>query len=155
MKPADLFHLGIVTEDMDATMATLSAVLGYEWTGEMGAPITVTLPTGDAVLELRCAYSITVPRLEVVRAIPGTLWEPAPGSGIHHVGYWSDDVAADAAGLEKQGYVLEASRSGSDGVPFFTFHRSESGFRVELVTRQAQPSIERAFGADRDREDRS
>ncbi|MGA2830837.1 MAG: hypothetical protein ABSF03_32530 [Streptosporangiaceae bacterium] len=74
--------------------------------------------------------------------IPGTLWEPAAGSAIHHTGYWSDDVAADSAELERHGYVPEATRAGPDGVPFFAFYRSATGFRVELVSRKAQPGLE-------------
>jgi hypothetical protein len=144
MKAVDLFHLGIVSADVSATVSTISAVLGYEWAPEVGSPIEVRLPTGNTVLDLRCTYSTTVPRLEVVRAIPGTLWEATVG--IHHLGYWSDDVAADAAELEGQGYEREAARMGPDGIPFFTFHHHPAGFRIELLTRAAQPSLEGLFG---------
>jgi catechol 2,3-dioxygenase-like lactoylglutathione lyase family enzyme len=147
VKAADLFHIGIVAEDPEAAAATLSSVLGYEWTPLMGGPIEVALPTGETVVDIRCAYSTTTPRMEVIRAIPGTLWEPTPGAGVHHVGYWSDDVAADAAALEAEGYEREAARNGPDGGLFFTFHRSPTGFRVELVTRAAQPAMEGAFAA--------
>lgn len=141
MKAEDLFHVGIVTEDLSATRDQLTALLGYEWGPEIGGPIEVTLQTGAVTVDIRCAYSVTTPRLEVVRSIPGTFWEPAPGSGIHHAGYWSDDVGADTAELERQGYAVEATRSGPDGSPFFSFVRSDSGFRMELVTRLAEPSI--------------
>jgi hypothetical protein len=147
MKAADQFHLGIVAEDFEATMAALSSVFGYEWGPEVGALTPVTLPDGEATLDLRCAYSTSVPRLEVVRSIPGTLWEPAGGAGIHHVGYWSDDVAADSAELERNGYVREATRLGPDGAPFFTFQRSPACFRIELVSRAAQPGLEQCWAA--------
>ncbi|MBA2947806.1 VOC family protein [Streptomyces himalayensis] len=145
MKAEDQFHLGIVAEDFEATMAVLSSLFRYEWGEEVGGPIPVALPTGEAVLELRCAYSVTTPRLEIIRSIPGTLWEPATGTGIHHIGYWSDDVAADSAELVRHGYVTEATRTGPDGTPFFTFHRSANGFRVELVSRAAQPGLQRCW----------
>lgn len=102
MNPANQFHLGIVTADFEATMDRLSSVFGYEWGRETGGPIAVTLPDGEKVLDLKCAFSTAVPRLELVRAIPGTLWEAAEG-GIHHVGFWSDDVAADTAELQASG----------------------------------------------------
>jgi catechol 2,3-dioxygenase-like lactoylglutathione lyase family enzyme len=150
VKAADLFHIGIVADDFEATEATLSAVLGYEWTADMGGPLEVRLPSGDTVVDMRCAYSTTTPRVEVVQAVPGTLWQPTPGgAGVHHVGYWSDDVAADAAALGAEGYELEASRTLPGVGLFFTFHRSPTGFRVELVTRAAQPSMEAAFTAGR------
>ncbi|XVQ14738.1 VOC family protein [Spirillospora sp. CA-255316] len=144
MKLADQFHLGIVTAEFEATMDTLSTLFGYEWGPEVGEPIAVTLPTGEAVLNLRCAFSTSVPRLELVRSIPGTMWEPAPG-GVHHVGFWSDDVAADSAELASNGYVLEASRNGADGRPFFSFQRSATGFRIELVSTVARAGLEQCW----------
>lgn len=150
LKPEDQFHVGIVAEDLHATKEQLSQLFGIEWCEEMGGPIEVSLPTGDTVLDFRCAYSRSAseaPRLEIVRRIPGTLWEPTPGSGIHHFGYWSDDVAADTAALERHGYVTEATREGPDGSLFFAYLRSggRTGFRVELVDRAAKPSMERAW----------
>lgn len=145
MKADDLFHVGIVTADLEATQAQLTELLGYEWGPEVGAPTEVILPSGERTLDLRCAYSITTPRLEVVRSIPGTFWESSPGSGIHHVGYWSDDVAADAAKLGQLGYVTEATRNMPDGAAFFAFLRSDTGFRVELVTRTVEPSLQQCW----------
>jgi hypothetical protein len=46
VKAADLFHIGIVAEDPEAAAATLSAVLGYEWTPLMGGPNEAALPAG-------------------------------------------------------------------------------------------------------------
>ena len=40
---------------------------------------------------MKMAYSKSEPRLEIIQSIPGTVWEPAD-SGVHHIGYWSDDV---------------------------------------------------------------
>jgi hypothetical protein len=84
------------------------------------------------------------------------MWEPA-SSGIHHVGFWSDDVAADTAELAGGGYVLEASRPGADGKPFFTFQRSTTGFRVELVSTAARAGLERCWAtpARRTNDDRT
>ena len=121
LRPEDQFHVGIVAEDYDATKDQLSKLFGFEWSGDMGGPTEVSLPTGDTVIDFQCTYSCsesTAPRLEIVRRVPGTLWEPTPGSGIHHFGYWSDDVAADTAELERHGYVTEATRKGPDGALF-------------------------------------
>jgi hypothetical protein len=145
MKAEDLFHVGIVTHDLEATQTQLSSLLGYEWGPEIGAPIEVTLPSGLVTVEVRCAFSITTPRLEVVRSVPGTFWEPTEGSGVHHAGYWSDDVDADAAELVSQGYVTEATRSGPDGSLFFAFLRSDTGYRMELVTRAAEPHMQQCW----------
>lgn len=145
MKADNLFHIGIVVDDLDAAQADLSALFGYEWGPEVGGPVVVSLPSGVREVDMRCAYSITTPRIEVVRSVPGTLWEPVVGAGVHHLGYWSDDVAADAAELADAGYVSEATRSGSDGAPFFAFLSSTSGFRIELVSRVARQGLERCW----------
>ncbi|WP_405854928.1 VOC family protein [Streptomyces sp. NBC_01515] len=145
MRAEDQFHLGFVVEDFEGTLAEFSAAFGYEWCAEIGGAVPLTLPTGNAVLDISCAYSRTVPRLEIVRRIPGTLWEPVAGGGVHHVGYWSDDVAADAAELIGQGFVTEASRSASGGAPF-AFLRGPSGLLVELVDRVARPGLEKVWG---------
>ena len=142
MRAEDQFHIGVVVDDFEDTLADLSALFGYQWCDEIGGPTPVRLPTGDAVLELRFAYSTTSPRLEIIRSLPGTLWVPAAGSGIHHMGYWSDDVPADSAELEGRGLAIEASGRGPDGAPYWAYHRSAGGPRIELVSRAVQPALE-------------
>ncbi|QFG25008.1 VOC family protein [Actinomadura sp. WMMB 499] len=144
MKAEDQFHVGVVVDDVEAALAEY-AVLGHRWTAELGGPTPVRTSSGETVLNLRCVYSTTTPRMEIVGRVPGTLWEPA-ASGVHHVGYWSDDVAADRAELESHGYVLEAERVGPDGVPSFAFCRSPAGLLVELVSRASQPGLESCWG---------
>ncbi|MFI5718819.1 VOC family protein [Nocardia sp. NPDC051750] len=121
MKADDHFHTGVATTDMAATAATLSATLGYEWGDRIGSVVQVTVAGGVTDIELSCMFSINEPRLEVVRAVSGTLWEPVPGGGIHHVGYWSDDVAADVTELIRHGWQVEATRKTPDGALHFAF----------------------------------
>lgn len=144
MAAGDQFHVGIVVDDPAATMAELTALFGYEWGEEIGGPVSVRLPSGDTTIQIRAWYSTTTPRLEIVEAIPGTLWSPAD-SGIHHFGYWVDDVAARSAELEKLGYAAEAIGLRPDGVPYWAYHRSPAGPRLELVSRVVQPTMERYF----------
>ncbi|MBK3572328.1 VOC family protein [Streptomyces sp. MBT65] len=144
MRAEDQFHLGLVVVDFEGTLAEFTAAFGYEWCAEIGGAVPLALPGGNAVLDISCVYSRTQPRLEIVRRVPGTLWEPVVG-GVHHVGYWSDDVAADAAELTRQGFVTEASRTGSGGAPF-AFLRAPSGLLVELVDRVARPGLEKLWG---------
>lgn len=149
MRAEDQFHVGVVVDDFDSTLAALSELFGYEWCDEIGGPTLVTLPTGDAVVDLKFAYSMTSPRLEIIRSVAGTLWEPAAGSGIHHVGYWSDDVAADSARLVRRGFATEATGARPDGKPYWTFHRSATGPRIELVSRSVQGALEQYWATGR------
>jgi hypothetical protein len=142
MRGEDQFHTGIVVDDLDATLRDLTELFGYEWCDQMNVATPVALPTGEAVIDLRFAYSRTVPRLEIIQSIPGTLWVPAAGSGIHHLGYWSDDVTADSAELVRRGFAVEATGARPDGVPYWTYHRGATGPRIELVSRSVQPGLE-------------
>jgi hypothetical protein len=103
----------------------------------------VWLPDGEREVELRFVYSRNVPRMEVIQAIEGTVWVPSAGSGIHHLGYWSDDVGGDGARLESSGYVLEAAGRVPNGSSPWSYHWAPGGVRVELIDRALQPMLER------------
>jgi hypothetical protein len=141
---ADQYHVGIVADDPAATMAQLTRLLGYEWGDELGATITVGLPAGDVEVEIRTWYSKTTPRLEVVQSHPGTVWTRAD-SGLHHAGFWVDDVAATITALEASGYAFEAAGKLPDGTPYWAYLSGPAGPRLEIVSRQLQPMMERYF----------
>lgn len=143
LKAEDLFHLGVVTDDLTTTQSEFSQLFGYEWGPEVGGEVAVTLPTGEQVVDLLCAFSITEPRIELVRSAPLPLWEAVPG--IHHLGYWSDDVDADRDEFAGQGYSTEATRLAPDGSLFFAFMRSPSGLLLEFVTRVAEPGMSQCW----------
>jgi hypothetical protein len=147
MNAGDQFHVGIVVDDLDAALAGLGDLFGYEWGAMFDGPVPVTLPTGPTEVPFRFVYSRNAPRVEIIQSVAGTLWEPAAGSGIHHLGYWSDDVAADAAELERRGFAAEATGTRPDGSPSFAFHRSPTGPRIELVDRALQPGLEQMWTA--------
>ncbi|QTJ65988.1 hypothetical protein HYG77_10515 [Rhodococcus sp. ZPP] len=57
---------------------------------------------------------------------------------------WGDEIGGPIAVTVP--VVTEATRVGSDGQPFFTFHRSATtGLRIELVSRVAQPGLQRCW----------
>jgi hypothetical protein len=145
MRAEDQFHVGIVVDDLEATVTQLADLFGYEWCDEMVAPTPVALATGDAIVEFRFRYSRNAPRLEIIQSMPGTLWTPVAGSGIHHVGYWSDDVVRDSAALDAQGIPREAAGTRPDGALSWVYHRATSGPRIELVTTDLRVVLEQYF----------
>ncbi len=147
MRATDQFHAGIVVDDFEASLVDLAELLGYEWCDPVSVSTPVVLPEGDIMVDINFAYSVTSPRLEVIRSVPGTLWTPDAGSGIHHLGYWSDDVAADSMRMVERGYAAEATGLRPDGTPFWAYHRSPGGPRIELVSRDVQPSLEQYWAA--------
>jgi hypothetical protein len=137
----------VVVDDLDAALPRLSELFGYRWSDVFEGRVQVWLPDGDRGIPLRFVYSRTVPRIEVIQAIEGTVWVPSTGSGIHHLGYWSDDVEGDGARLEASGYAREALGRVPNGAAPWSYHRAPSGFRVELVDRALQPMLE-SFWSD-------
>jgi hypothetical protein len=141
VRATDQFHVGVVVDDLDATLDDLAELFGYQWCPQLHIETPVVLPTGEATLDLRFTYSATEPRLEVIQSIPGTLWVPASTSGVHHVGYWSDDVPSDGDRLLARGYAVEATGVRPNGDAVWAYHRSPSGPRIELVSRELQTGL--------------
>ena len=142
MNAADHFHVGVVVDDFEGALDDLSDLFGHRWCPPLSVSTPVVLPDGQITLDLVFTYSTTTPRMEVIKSVPGTLWTAAAGSGIHHLGYWSDDVAADAARLTGRGYVAEATGVRPDGGAVWAYHRSPSGPRIELVSRDIAAGLE-------------
>jgi hypothetical protein len=134
--------VGVVVDDFEAALDDLSHLFGHRWCPPLSVSTPVLLPEGEISLDLVFTYSSTTPRVEVIQSIPGTLWTPAAGSGIHHLGYWSDDVAADAAHLSERGYVAEATGVRPDGAAVWAYHRNPSGPRIELVSRDIAAGLQ-------------
>lgn len=139
MKPQDQYHVGIVVDDLDATLARLTDVAGYRWCERYTGDQEVTTPDGTITVPMRFAYSMDAPRLEVLQSVPGTLWEPAD-SGIHHLGYWPDDVAADRDALVARGYRVDAEAA-LDDLALWTYCSLPGEPRIELVNRIVEPFL--------------
>lgn len=147
MNATDHFHIGIVVEDLDAALDELGGLFGYEWCPVFAIETPVILRDGEVTIDLRFVYSKTEPRVELIRAMPGTPWVPATDSGIHHAGYWSDDMAGDGRGLDASGYAEEARGVLPDGTPIWAYYRSPRGLRIELVSRQLQAGLEQYWSS--------
>ena len=146
MNGHDQFHIGIVVDDFDATLDELTRLFGYEWCEPIANDTEVVLPTGETTLPMRLTYSRPLPRVEIVQSVPGTLWQPTD-SGVHHAGYWSDDVAADGAALGDRGFTTEATGLAPDRAPMWAYHRSPTGLRIELVSAGLRPMLEAWWGS--------
>lgn len=146
MKATDLYHTGIVVEDLDATLEWLRGSAGYAWGPTVGADVDIVTPAGPKTVPMRIAYSASEPRLELLQAIPGTIWVPTE-AGVHHLGYWSDDVDADVAALLERGCHLEAQAPSADGSSMWAYCNSDAGPRIELVSRAIEPLLQGLFVA--------
>jgi hypothetical protein len=146
LSPEDLFHTGLVVEDLDLAMKTFGALAGYRFTTVMA--LEVTARAADGALQhasQRFALTLEEPRLELVEAVPGTVWVCDGSNGAHHVGYWAenDRIAAMSAELVAQGFDVEASNDfEADGVLMWVYHRGLGGLRIELLNKLMKPSMD-------------
>jgi hypothetical protein len=142
LKPEDLYHTGIIVPDLDAAMARLSALAGYRWI----TPLTYTLPfrttTGTHELSSTFVYSLESPHLELIKEVPASPWAAAPGNSIHHLGYFTDDLADTARILEDNGFTFEATADVSPpDLALFAYYIDAFGTRIEIVDRALFPDF--------------
>jgi len=130
------YHVGIIVPDIDAAREQFTAQLGVTWGPVLRLPDTDYRDhTGaDLVLPTTFCYSVDEPRLELIEEVPGTVWVCNEHSNLHHIGFWSDDLAADSGGLTGVGCPLQlCGRAGDDAPATFAYHRNELGVRIEIV----------------------
>src|ERR1700719_4108485 len=114
LRPEDFYHTGIVVPDLDAAMARLTALAGYQWINPMSYTLPFRTATGTHELTSTIVYSLQSPHLELVQEVPGTPWTAAPGNSVHHLGYFTDNLIDTAHVLESSGFTFEMTGAVSD-----------------------------------------
>ena len=142
LRPEDYYHTGIVVADLEAAMARLSALAGYRWI----TPLTYTLPfrtaNGSRELTSTFVYSLQSPHLELIQQVPDSPWIAAPGNSVHHLGYFTDDLAETARMLEADGFTFEATADISPpDLALFAYYIDAFGTRIEIVDRSLFPDF--------------
>jgi catechol 2,3-dioxygenase-like lactoylglutathione lyase family enzyme len=133
-----LFHVGLLTTDLDAGMDEIGRSAGVTWAEVRDWPMKVWLPDrGYIEMEIRLTFSKETQgpvRLELIQGSPDTPVDPAQGTGLHHFGYFVDDPAAETERLLALGGTLVMSAASPDeGYGRFTYVRTASGMLVEPV----------------------
>jgi hypothetical protein len=139
----ECYHVGIVVDGVSAAMDEYGALFGVDWGQRMISEVPVELTPGErAPLAFDAIYSSSGPmHVELVQQIPGTIWKV--GGGLHHIGFWSDDVDGEAETLAAAGHpVVAALFPDPDGPRMITMHQGPQGMFVELVASAVRPMIE-------------
>ena len=100
------YHVGIATNDLEASMAALTALMGVSWTPvRSGQSFPVTSPRRGLVADdARRTHSREGPlRMELLEGTPGSVWAPDREPHVHHVAYWAADVTWACRLLEAEG----------------------------------------------------
>lgn len=123
-------HIGIAVKDLEAANATYKAVLGSEHykteTVESEGVSTSFFKIGESKIELLVA---TNPESPIAKFIEKR------GEGIHHMAFAVDDIKAEIARLEKEGFKLinTEPKTGADNkLVAFMHPKSSHGVLVEL-----------------------
>ena len=140
------YHYGMVVANFDQALEELGVNLGLEWASVQRRNFLVRQPNGVVEADFRVTYSTTgPPHFEIIEPTPGTIWDPHVAGGIHHLGYWSDDLRADSAALTRAGFRWQATYDNPDVEgPFgFTYHTMPgTQLRIELVDRARKPAFD-------------
>jgi catechol 2,3-dioxygenase-like lactoylglutathione lyase family enzyme len=143
----DQFHTGFVVRDLEATIEGLRDVLRLRWTAVQHVDVDAWAANGRLRTPIRFVYSVEEPHIELIEAKAGTLWTAAGDLGLHHLGFWVDDLVAEAARLEELGLVRELTGASDEDLDphLVTYHRHKTGLRIELVDRVLVPSMEQLW----------
>jgi Glyoxalase/Bleomycin resistance protein/Dioxygenase superfamily len=146
-----LYHVGIVVPDLDAARTQLSQQLGVGW-GPVFHLDTADYRDGegeDLGLPTTICYSVDEPRLELIQEVPGSVWVCNEHSNLHHIGFWSDDLATDSAELAGSGCPLQlCGRAGEQAPVSFAYHRNNLGIRIEIVDAAMREAMAFLFRPD-------
>ncbi len=142
LRHADLFHTGIVVDDLASAKEELGERLDVTWR-EGGANVRMLTDEGGRTVRTAYALSREGPHhVELCQSIEGTLWTATAPGQAHHLGYWVDDVAATSAALLRLGSGRIASIvMADDAPPMCAYHRTRNGLCVEIVDRAMQPVL--------------
>ena len=138
-----IWHIGIAVHDLEKGQKELSEVFGLRWRPARVRKLTLLDAAGGPfAVECHVVFSLGGPfAVEVWHAIPGTpLGVPAAG-GVHHIGYWVDDLAAEAKRLDALGYPSYATAGTTP-----LLNRGPAGTLIELCDLHSdRPSLRDLF----------
>jgi hypothetical protein len=150
-----LFHTGIIVDDLGTAMASWGVALGLHWAPPKTATTPMRCPDGVMEREVRFSYSVEGPHhIELLQQVdPSPYLSLTGGRHIHHLGYYTRDLAGQSRRLEELGFPCELSgvapgaadeASSAGGVARATFHRNvlAPGMWIELVDESVASDID-------------
>jgi hypothetical protein len=102
---ADLFHTGVVVEDIHAAIAAYAAT-GASFSEVRDITMEVVLDGERRTEHMLAAYTKQGPGyVELIQELEGDIWGPS-ALNMNHLGYWVEDVESAAKELERSGFTL-------------------------------------------------
>ena len=141
-----LFHTGVRVPDIAAAMDEYGGALGLTWAQLQHRQQGLWTPDrGAHTVDLLFTYSCEGPvHIELLQGEPDTFWDGRNAPGAHHIGLWSDDVAADTQAMIEGGCrLVGAGQPPEAGYGLFSYVAPTSGLIIELVSSAAMPMFDR------------
>src|ERR1700716_2874518 len=138
-----IWHIGIAVPDLEEGKKELGEVFGLRWRPARVRKLTLADAAGRPYeMECHVVFSLGGPfAVEVWQAIPGTPLDMPDAGGVHHIGYWVDDLAAEAKRLDAPGAPTSAP---APPPPLLT--RGPAGTLIELCDLHSdRPSLRDLF----------
>ena len=145
MRIDELYHTAMVVPDIRTALAYYTDSHGIDFTPPQLRCLDLRDGESEFHIDLTMAYSRKGPhRLELIEAVPGTLWDtPGTDWAIHHLGLWCDDIPGESARLVEAGSpVLATLASDPVRATYLAFHRLPDGTLIELVDSSARQRLE-------------
>jgi Glyoxalase/Bleomycin resistance protein/Dioxygenase superfamily len=146
-----IYHVGYVVENIDGAMSQFSEAIGVSFVDHFVTARYRDAGNSIVTVELHTSFSLQGPtHIELIEAMPGSIWEIGSGPRLHHIGLWTDDVPAEAARLVCAGLTPVASGLDPDDESssgYFSYHRNPQGSLVELVDINMQQGMRDWIGA--------
>jgi hypothetical protein len=136
----EFFHVGFVVPDMAEAKETYSQAFGFHWCMDNTVAQHVMGPDGEVKTMLEGCVSVEGPPFVELLVDPARdLWD-SPKFKLNHLGFWAEDLGGARAQLEHSGLSAVIYDMAHDP-PLFTFHRSDSGMWIEVVTASYRPAM--------------
>jgi catechol 2,3-dioxygenase-like lactoylglutathione lyase family enzyme len=106
-----IWHIGVAVDDLERGKQEFADVFGLSWRPIRVRVLTLTDVRGaDYEVECQVTFSQGGPfAVELWEAIPATPLAAPPGGGVHHIGYWVEDMAQENARLSALGFAPYAT----------------------------------------------
>jgi methylmalonyl-CoA/ethylmalonyl-CoA epimerase len=137
-------QIGILVHDLNEALEHYHRGWGGDWQGFRYGPATVpelTYRGERGRYAMTIAISGTTPQLELIQPERGPSiyheFIDAKGLGIHHLGFWVDEITDAVRSMERAGYEMIQSGSGygldgDGGYAYFDTER-ELGIVIEAI----------------------
>ena len=138
-----IWHIGIAVPELETGQEELGEIFRLRWRPTRVRKLTLADASGRPhEVECHVAFSRGGPfAVEVWQAIPGTPLDIPEGGGVHHIGYWVDDIASEAKRLDALGFPAYATAATTP-----LLNRGPAGTLIELCDLHSdRPSLRDLF----------